>query len=102
MTDSATQRHTSEAHWKVVGTILWGAIVGAAFVVLQVITTLVIIFRTHGKLVGLDLQKALKANADNGLILSWATITTTILCSLLLLGVIKLKRGATIGEYQLT
>ncbi len=91
------EAHTS--HWGFWGTLLWGMVITGAFVVLQIVVLAVIIGATQGAVSGTETEALIADLQDDGFVLSVCTITTTLGCGILLLGVIKLKRGAVIKEY---
>ena len=86
-------------HWGMLGTVLWGAGIATAFAGLQLVVILAYV--THGKpdLAGDELRMLVEANKYNGVMLSLATLLTTVLCVPLVLGIAKLKRGSRLAAY---
>ena len=87
------------SHWGMVGTILWGALVTTIFIFLQVLVAVVVVVKTHGRLSQEDFQRLLAQEAGSGTTISRSACLTTIVCGALLIGIIKLKRGAVLSEY---
>src|SRR5262245_9594142 len=86
-------------HWGLVGTILWGALVAAIFVFVQVAGMLASISLGNPNLSPEELQALVEGAETNGSALSIATIATATVCVPLLLGIVKLKRGSRIASY---
>ena len=87
------------SHWGFWGTVLWGMVIISVFVVLQIVAYGAIIGVTQGAVLGTEADVLIPDLEYDGFVLSVCTITTTLGCGILLLGVIKLKRGAVIKEY---
>jgi len=83
------------AHWGFTATLLWGILIAIVFTLIQVATALYMASQLDDAR-----QRAFLLAADqNGQLLSLATFITTLLCSLLIMGIIKLKKGAGVKEY---
>ena len=87
------------SHWGMVGTILWGAIVTATLILLHAIVAVVVVVTMHRPLSQEGLQRILPQEAVSGTTISWSACLTTIVCGAMLIGIIKLKRGAVLSEY---
>ena len=87
------------AHWGFWGTLVWGMILMGIFVVLQVVTFGAIIGLTNGAVSATELEALISDLQDNGFVLSVCTIVTTLGCGVILLGVIKLKKGSVVKKY---
>jgi len=86
---------TANNYWKFWGTLLWGILVAAVFVVAQ--TTVALLMMSGMSPEEMD-TFALTADT-NGALITLATFATTVVGSLLILAIIKIKRGATIKHY---
>lgn len=86
-------------HWKFLGTSMWGIVVAGLFLFFQVVTTFVVIFAQKSHLTEKQFLTFLDTAGDNGVLLSLSTYVTTILCSLVLAGIIKLRRGLRLLDY---
>ena len=85
--------------WGLTGTLVWSAIIAISFVLIQIVTMIVFIGVENPAIKPEDLDVFVNQNQLNGLFLSFATLATFIGCSLIMLGVIKLKKGANIQHY---
>lgn len=88
--------------WGLLGTLLWTIFIGVSFVVIQVIEMAMYIGFTYGEDAVNDSAEFDRLMAElqfNGTVLSISTISTAVLCSLLILLAIKLKKGSNIREY---
>ena len=86
-------------HWKFWGTVLWGAVIFAAFLALQTITVLAIIDFQKRQLSAAEIEQLFRSAGENGTLLAIATFVTTIICCGLIVGIIKLKKGSVLAEY---
>lgn len=87
------------SHWGFGGTLVWGMILMGVFVVLQIVTLGAIVGMTQGTVSAIEAKALIADLEDNGFALSVCTIVTTLGCGVMLLGMIKLKKGAMIKEY---
>jgi membrane protease YdiL (CAAX protease family) len=99
MNEVDNSKVNSTPHWRFWGTLLWGFLIGGSFVFLQTVT-----FVGYVSLVGkndpsLEAEELFSTFQYNGFVLSISTIVTAVICGALLIGIIKLKRGASIGAY---
>jgi len=86
-------------HWGLLGTVAWGIVVGAVFVLLQVGTVVALAqLPAHGASAD-DVARFFESASGDGTLFSLATFATTAVCVPLVLGIVKLKRGARIREY---
>jgi CAAX protease family protein len=85
--------------WQLLGTILWGIGVGLTFLVVQTVTTLVLVLRGQDILKDQEVLGLLEAAQANGFVFSVSTIVTTLVCTPLIVGVAKLKRSSNIKDY---
>ena len=63
------------------------------FVILQVVTFGAIIGATNGVVSATEMETLISDLQDNGFVLSVCTFVTTLGCGVMLLGMIKLKKG---------
>jgi len=87
------------AYWGFWGTLLWGVLIAIVFVVLQTIMIIMILLAQEKPHSASMLMKSLAAAATDGYFLSVVTIVTTIVCTGLVIGVIKLKKDTVLKEY---
>lgn len=87
------------SHWGFWGTLIWGMILMGIFVVLQLVTFGAIIGVTKGAVSPTEAQALISDLQHNGFAISVCTLVTTLGCGMMLLGVIKLKKGAVVKEY---
>ncbi len=88
-----------EPHWQLLGTALWGVALLAAFFLVQTAVTALVILGAKPEMSEAEFAHALAAAGRDGAILSRATVASAVVCSLLLFGMVKLKRGATLARY---
>lgn len=87
------------SHWGFWGTLVWGMILMGVFVVLQVVAFGAIIGVTTGEVSATEAKELISDLQYNGFALSVCTLVTTLGCGVILLGVIKLKKGAVVKKY---
>lgn len=85
--------------WKSVGTILWGLCISLIFVVVQVITILVYVFRTQPGLNQENIGQLLESTASDGQAIAISIFASTLICVPLVLAAVKLKKHSRIREY---
>jgi membrane protease YdiL (CAAX protease family) len=99
MTEENTLEAPSPPHWKFWGTLIWGGILMACFIVSQVLILAIYIVSTSG-VVTADEARALTLSLQtDGLAVTLCIFTATLVCLPCLLGVIKLKKNAGIKAY---
>jgi membrane protease YdiL (CAAX protease family) len=89
----------AEAHWQLLGTILWGIALAFAFVVVQTVATITLAIRGQGDLSEEQFESLLLAAQSNGTIFSVATLASALLCIPLIGIVAKLKKGSRLAVY---
>ena len=87
------------AHWGFWGTLLWGALIAFVFVVLQAFSMIIILMTQDKYSSPSGFEQAFISAATDGFVLSVSTFVTTILCTGLVLGIIKLKKNTVLKEY---
>jgi len=97
MTPADNAAPPAAARWGGWATAGLGFIVAVVFVLLQTATFLLVL-KARG-LAGPALQEAFAASADNGRLLSLATLVSTVVGCTMVAAFIKLKRGADLREY---
>lgn len=85
--------------WGLLGTVLWGLLIAAAFVIASSITVVAMVQAGHPDAAGDELDKLYRAATGDGVILSTSTFVTTVVGCLLIAAAIRSKRGARITEY---
>lgn len=86
-------------HWGFWGTLLWGALIAFVFVVLQAITMIFILMTQDKYSSPAGFEQEFISAASDGYILSMVTFATTIVCTSLVIGIIKLKKNTVLKEY---
>ena len=100
--ESISASTSTTARWGFWGTCLWGVLIGFVFVALQSVTILVgAVVRSPNGFSPSEpgFVDLIAAAAENGTLVSIATLITAVVCCGLIAGVVKLKKGATVGEY---
>ncbi len=87
------------AHWKFWGSLLWGVLIAAAFIVVQAITILAVLINEHGAPSESELVELYVSTAENGYALSIATLITAVVCCGLIVGIVKLKKHSVLKDY---
>lgn len=97
----ATQRieNVSPAVWGFTGTVLWAVLIAAAFFITQGIALGVYVGARYGNAVAGDYGRIAEGILYDGLFLSVSTFCTLIVCGLLILLAVKLKKNATLRHY---
>ena len=86
-------------YWGFWGTLLWGIVIAAAFVLIQTVTILLYVKFGMPELPWEEMQPLLEGANENGTLIALATLATTLIGSTLIAGIIKLKKGSTISGY---
>jgi len=89
----------SSPRWGLVGTLIWGTFIGVAFVIIQITAMGMYIGFNFGEVAPSEFERLMTDLQDNGAVISLCTFATTVICSVMILLVIKLKKGASIKEY---
>ena len=90
---------TPPAHWGFWGTLIWGALIAVVFVVLQTITIVVLLLAQGRTLPDAGFNQSFVAATTNGYFLSVVTFVTTIMCTGLVAGIIRLKKNSVLRDY---
>ncbi len=86
-------------HWGLLGTLLWGVIIAAVYVVVSTAAAGVYVGLTQSDLTPDEFSQAFLNAQFDGMAISLSTFATTLVCGLLLIIVIKLKRNSDLKEY---
>lgn len=86
-------------HWRLVGTIAWGIVVALIFLILQMITALIVVFRGQENIGEDKVLALLESASSDGVVVSVTTCVTALVCIPLVVGIAKLKRDSNIKEY---
>lgn len=87
------------AHWGVWATLGFGVAIAAALLVAQVTGLFVAVFLTHPGLPREDLHAILERAPDNGTWLAASLLVSSVVCTVLVVIAVKLKRGSDLREY---
>lgn len=85
--------------WGFTGTLIWSGVIAFSFILIQIITMIVYIGLNNPDINPEDIEGVMSQAQYNGLFLSFATLATFLGCSLIMFGIIKLKKGANIQHY---
>jgi membrane protease YdiL (CAAX protease family) len=92
---SNTSLEPRAPQWGLAGTLCWGIVIAIITVIIQTLAVIGYAIFIYG-----DFSEELLTGLEyNGTALSIATFATFIFCSLLIFGIIKLKRNSNIGHY---
>jgi membrane protease YdiL (CAAX protease family) len=91
--------HDQAKHWGLLGTVLWGIFIAAAYVAVGSIAAGVYFGVTQGAVSPDEYSDALSNVQFDGMAISFSTLATSLVCSLLIVLVVKLKRGSDLREY---
>src|SRR5947209_14749307 len=89
---------TSPGRWGLFGTLCWSLLVGALFIVVQTVSALVYVAFAARHSSKFDFGEDLSRIQYDGDALSVATFVSALVCVPAVLAIIKLKRGATLGD----
>lgn len=90
-----TSPHCRHLHWGLLATLGWTLLIALAFALLQFATLLFALPASDGP----DSSDRFMTSADDGTWIALATLTTSFGCSLLILAIIRLKRGSRVADY---
>lgn len=85
--------------WGFWGTIIWAIVIALVFLFTEGFTMGVHLVVTHPGVSPDDLVYFLDEAQGNGTLISLITVVTLVVCTLLMLGIIKLKKGSNIKHY---
>ena len=89
----------NRAVWGLGGTIIWGIVVAVVYIIAQIVTMSVFIAQRYGALPPEEIERLIKSLLHNGDLVSYSIIVTFVICSPLLVGIAKLKKGSVLNEY---
>ena len=87
------------AHWGFLGTVILGTVISVVFLVLQMLTIIVAAVAKKEHFSEPELMQIFDSAGKNGFLISISTFVTTVVCVLLIAGLIKLKNGSVLSEY---
>jgi membrane protease YdiL (CAAX protease family) len=85
--------------WGPQSTILWGVFIVALFIVTGVITVVLYVAFTIGKISPKQAPAVLMPLKYDGLLLSFSTFSSAVVCVLATVAIVKLRRGSNLREY---
>lgn len=85
--------------WGLPGTIIWGLLIIFTFVVTQVVVMGVYIGMNYGDVASSEYENLMMEIQYNGIVLSVSMFATLLVCGLLIVGVIKLKKNSNLKHY---
>jgi membrane protease YdiL (CAAX protease family) len=87
------------AHWKFWGTALWGILIALTFLALQALTVAGVLISRNPYLSEEEFIATYVSTAQDGYVVSVATLVTALLGCALVAGVVKLKKHSILGDY---
>ena len=85
--------------WGLVGTLVWGTFIAVSFIVIQITAMGMYIGFNFGEVGPSEFEQLMLDIQKNGTVISLCTFSTTIICSVMVLLAIKLKKGSNIKDY---
>ena len=85
--------------WGLTGTLLWSGVIAVSFIVIQIVTMIAYVGLNYPDVSPENVAGVMAQTQFNGLFLSFATLATFFGCNLIMLGIIKLKKGANTRHY---
>src|SRR5215475_13800570 len=95
----ATADDTKPLHWGFWATVVWGVVIGAVFLVLQIVILVWGVASRDESLSESEFAQMVVSAAQNGYFVSLATLVTAVVCCTLILGIIKLKKRSILNDY---
>ncbi len=92
-------RHSGERPWGIWGTLGWGLLVAAVFIVLQGSVLAGFVAHEVARNPDADIYMAARGLKANGFVMALATLVTTPLCIGLIVLLVRVKKGPTIARY---
>lgn len=89
----------SSAVWGLGATILWTVVIAIAFLIAQILAATIYAIVTLRHLSRADTYAAIRDLPFNGTFLFWCTFAGLLVCVPLIVGIVKLKRGAKPTDY---
>lgn len=87
------------AHWRFWGTLLWGILIALVFLALQAATVLWVLIARNDHLSEAEFAELYASSAQNGYVVSLATMVTGVVCCALIAGIVKLKKRSVLSDY---
>lgn len=94
-----TSNREQPKHWGLLGTLLWGVVIAAVYVVVSTAAAGIYVGMTQGDFLPEEFSQALLNAQFDGMAISVSTFATTLICGLLVVIVVKLKRHSDLREY---
>lgn len=89
----------TSSRWGGFATTVWALLIAIVYVTVQTIIVVIAVLARHPNLTDDQLEQRLTAYFDDGSILALAIVGSTLIVIPILIGIVKLKRGAKISEY---
>jgi membrane protease YdiL (CAAX protease family) len=86
-------------HWGLLGTLIWGALVALVHIVVSAVVAGIYVGATRGPLSPQELSQTMHDIQFDGMAVSFTTLASAFISILLLLLVVRFKRGSDIREY---
>lgn len=87
------------AVWGLTGTLIWGFVISLFFIATQIIVMAFFIFINYGVVNWSIFRRLVYELQYNGIMLSITTFATTLVCTILIIVAIKLKKNSNIKHY---
>ena len=91
--------HDRANHWGLLGTLVWGAVIAAAYVAVGTLVAGVYFGITQGAVSADEYSDAFENIQFDGVVISLSTLVTALVCTLLIVVAVKLKRGSDLRDY---
>ena len=85
--------------WGFIGTVVWGLLIATVFVLSQLFAMMVYIGFQYGDVAEQDIGQLMLDLQYNGTVVAISTLASLLVCSLLIFGIIKLKKQSVIKHY---
>ena len=99
MNETPAQQGTRPPHWGVLATLAWSVPVAFAFLALQVAALIAVIRLAWFGVPPGRVEDLMAWSASNGSMIAFSSVVTAILCTAMVAGIIKLKKGAKLRDY---
>lgn len=97
--EAAYSSHMPGVRYGLLGTILWSCVIAFGFIVTQSFVLGLYIGVNYGNVSAIRFKELVHTLQYNGMLLSLSTFMTLIVCSAMVLVIVKLKKGASFREY---
>lgn len=97
--DATADPPLKAAQWGFWATVLWGIVIFALYMAVQVATTLAIADRSAAKPADRSFAELMNSGMSKGYSFSLATLLTAIVCCVAIVVIVRLRKNASVPEY---